>query len=261
MKLKKILGIDVGGSGIKGAIVHTKKGKFITERYRIPTPEHAKPQDVAIVIKKIAEHFKWKGSIGCGFPAVVQNGIARTASNIDDSFIDTDVNSLFTAITKCPTFAVNDADAAGLAEMKFGAGKGKKGVIVLVTVGTGIGTVVFTRKKLLPNTELGHVYMSNCLEAEAYTSDAIRKLEDLSWDDWSTRFNDYLKYLEGLLWPDLIIVGGGVSKKEKKYQENITIKTRIVPAQLLNNAGIIGAALFAKQSIKTLLKEKDTAIS
>jgi len=249
MKLKKVLGIDVGGSGIKGAIINTKTGELLTERYRIPTPGQANPDQIADVIQQIVEHFKWNGTIGVGFPAVVQNGIAKTAANIDKSFIGTNIENLIAKKTNCKVKVINDADAAGQAEMKFGAGKNNKGVVFLITVGTGIGTVVFTKGKLLPNTELGHVYMNKDRESELYISDATRQKNDLSWKDWAQRFDEYLNYLEQLFWPDLFIVGGGVSKNETKFQQYLTVKTKVVPAQLLNYAGIIGAALAAKKLI------------
>ena len=249
MKKKKILGIDIGGSGIKGAIVHTKKGKLLTERHRIPTPNPATPNEVAVIINEMVKHFEWNGAVGCGFPAVIQNGTARTAANIDKTWIGTNVNSLFTDITGCPVFAVNDADAAGMAEMKFGAGRGNKGVVILITVGTGIGTVIFSRGKLVPNTELGHVLL-NTMEAEEYASDAVRKKLDLSWEDWAKRFDEYLVYMEKLFWPDLFIIGGGASKKDEKFLEYLSVKTPVVPAELLNNAGIVGAALLAKDMLK-----------
>jgi polyphosphate glucokinase len=249
MKLKKVLGIDVGGSGIKGAIINTKTGELLTERYRIPTPVQAKPEQIADVIQQLVEHFKWNGIIGVGFPAVVQNGIAKTAANIDKSFIGTNIENLIAKKTNCRVKVINDADAAGQAEMKFGAGKKNKGVVFLITVGTGIGTVIFTKGKLLANTELGHIYMNKDREAELYISDATRQKNDLSWKDWAQRFDEYLNYLEQLFWPDLFIVGGGVSKNEAKFQQYLTVKTKVVPAQLLNYAGIIGAALAAKKLI------------
>ncbi len=249
MKLKKVLGIDIGGSGIKGAIVHTKKGKLLTERYRIPTPGKSTPENVAKVIKQITDHFNWKGAIGCGFPAVVQHGVARSAANIDDSWIGVNINELVTKETGCPTMAINDADAAGLAEMKFGAGKSHNGVVFLVTVGTGLGTVFFTRGKLLPNTELGHVLL-NEQTAEEYASDAVRKRLDLTWEEWAGRFNEYLLYIEKLFSPDLFIIGGGASKKDDKYMDQFTVQAPIIPAKLLNHAGIVGAARAARLYFK-----------
>ncbi|MDF1571972.1 MAG: ROK family protein [Bacteroidales bacterium] len=245
MKLKKVLGIDIGGSGVKGAIVHTKEGKLKTKRYRIPTPQPATPEAVADVIKKIVDHFKWEGHVGVGFPGVIQQGFARTAANLDDSWIDVNLNELFSKKTGCEVHVVNDADAAGMAEMKFGSGKGFKGVALLVTVGTGLGTVIFTNGRLLPNMEMGHILLHGA-DAEEYASDAARKADDLSWEDWAGRFNEYLHRMEELLWPDMIIIGGGASKKDDKFIQHLDTKAKVVPATLLNEAGIIGAALTSK---------------
>ena len=249
MKLKKILGIDIGGSGVKGAIVHTKKGKLITKRFRIPTPQPATPEAVAEVIKEIVDHFKWKGPIGVGFPGVIQHGFARTAANVDDSWIDVNLNELFGKKTGCNVHVVNDADAAGMAEMKFGSGKGFRGVALLVTVGTGLGTVVFTDGKLLPNMEMGHIMLHGD-DAEKYASDAARKSDELTWEEWANRFNEYLSRMEELLWPDMIIIGGGASKKDKKFFQHLDTRAKVVPATLLNEAGIIGAALTSKYYCK-----------
>jgi len=245
MKLRKILGIDIGGSGVKGAIVDTKKGILITERYRIPTPQPATPEAVAEVIKKISKHFKWKGPVGVGYPGVIQQGVARTAANVDDSWIDKDLNRLFSKATGCKVHVVNDADAAGMAEVKFGAGKGKKGTLILITVGTGLGTVIFVNGKLVPNLELGHIILHGA-DAELYATDAARKREELDWDTWASRFNEYLLRIESLVWPDMIIIGGGASKKDDKFLPHITTKARVVPARLLNEAGIVGAAMVSK---------------
>ncbi|MCF8225775.1 MAG: ROK family protein [Bacteroidales bacterium] len=245
MKLKKILGIDIGGSGVKGAIVHTKKGKLITKRFRIPTPQPATPDAVADVIREIADHFDWKGPVGVGFPGVIQQGFARTAANVDDSWIDVNLNALFSKKTGCKVHVVNDADAAGMAEMKFGSGKNFRGVALLITVGTGLGTVVFTNGVLMPNIEMGHILLHGD-DAEKYASDAARKADELSWEDWAGRFGEYLKRMEDLLWPDLIIIGGGASKKDDKFLQHLNTRAKVVPATLLNEAGIIGAALTSK---------------
>lgn len=245
MKLKKILGIDIGGSGVKGAIVNTKKGKLITERYRIPTPQPATPEAVADEIRKIAKHFKWKGPIGAGFPGVIQQGIARTAANVDKSWIDKDLNKLFSKATGCKVHVVNDADAAGMAEAKFGAGKKERGTIMLITVGTGLGTVIFTNGKLVPNMEVGHLIL-NGMDAETYASDAARKRDKLDWETWALRFNEYLLYIEALFWPDKIIIGGGASKKPESFFPYLTVKAKVVPAKLKNEAGIVGAAMVSK---------------
>lgn len=241
----KILGIDFGGSGIKAAPINTKTGELVKERYRIETPQPATPEAVAGVVKELVKHFDWKGAVGIGFPAVIQGGVARTAANIDKSWIGTDVNRLLSETIKLPVFAVNDADAAGMAEMKFGAGKGFKGTVLLLTIGTGIGSVLFSKGKLVPNTELGHIIMRG-MDAELYASDSARKRDNLEWDEWGGRFNEYLQYMESLFWPDMIIVGGGVSKKTERFWDLIHVKSKVVPAQLLNDAGLIGAALYAK---------------
>ncbi len=247
MKHKQILGIDIGGSGIKGNIVDIVTGELLHERHRIPTPENAKPQDIAKIIKQIATHFKYKGVVGCGFPAVVQKGVVKTASNIAKDNINTKVNKLFGDVLKEKVYVFNDADAAGYAEIKFGAGKDVKGTVLMLTIGTGIGSALFIDGKLMPNTEFGHIFMKNGLISEKYTSDAVRKREDLSWDKWGERFNEFLIYIESLLYPDLIIIGGGTSKKMNKFEHKIKIKTKIVPAKLLNNAGIIGAACLTEK--------------
>lgn len=240
-----ILGVDIGGSGIKGAPINTETGEFIAERKRIPTPQPATPQAVAKTVADLAKQFNWNGTIGCGFPAAIQNGIVKTASNIDQSWIGTNAAELFSQTSNCKTYVINDADAAGLAEMKFGSGRGKKGNVLIVTIGTGLGSAIFTEGKLLPNTEFGQIILNGRI-AEHYASDAVRKKEDLSWKKWANRFNEYLLRMEELLWPDLIIIGGGASKKSDKFFEYLTVEAEVVPALLLNFAGIIGAALSAE---------------
>jgi len=245
MKKNEILGIDIGGSGIKGAPVNIKTGEILAERFRIPTPIPATPQSVAEVIKEIAAHFNWNGAIGCGFPAVVQNGMVYTASNIDKSWININAEKLFSKVTGLNVTVTNDADVAGLAEMSFGIGRKEKGVVVLITIGTGIGTVVFTKGILLPNTEFGHLDLHG-ESAEKYASDAARKRDGLKWNEWASRFNEYLLKVENFLYPDLIIIGGGASKKSEKFLPLLKARARIKPAELQNNAGIIGAALACK---------------
>lgn len=240
-----ILGVDIGGSGIKGAIVDTSTGQLIGERHRIETPQPATPKAVAATLAELVRHFDWQGPIGCGFPAAIQHGVVRTASNIDASFIGTDINRLFSETTACHCFNLNDADAAGLAEMRFGEGLDQKGLVLLVTIGTGLGTVLFSGGQLVPNTELGHIYLDNGQEAERYASDAVRKAEDLGWKSWGKRFDRYLRTMEKLFWPDLIILGGGASKKFDKFNDQLTVKVPVKPAAFLNQAGIVGAALYA----------------
>lgn len=239
-----ILGIDIGGSGIKGAPVDTVTGLLLEERLRIDTPQPSTPGNMAGVVKELATHFRWNGKIGCGFPAAIKNGIVKTATNIDKSWIDTDAVSLFSGVTGCPVNVINDADAAGLAEIHMGAGKECRGTVFLATVGTGIGTALFHNGKLMPNTELGHVKMGKII-AEAYVSGAVRKELDLGWKEWACRFSEYLQYIEFLFWPDLIIIGGGISKKSEKFLPHIKTKTPVVAARFANDAGIIGAAAAA----------------
>jgi len=249
MNFKEVLGIDIGGSGIKGSPVDTKTGKLLEERHRIPTPDPSSPKQVAKAIKDMVKHFKWKGPIGCGFPAVVQNGVIRTAANIDKSWINTDARKLFKETVKLPVWVLNDADAAGLAEVKLGAGAGFKGAIVVLTVGTGIGSSLFIKGKLYPNTEFGHVEFKG-MDAEAYASDATRKKENLDWEAWGKRLNEYISHIEFLCWPELIILGGGASKKLDLFKDQLNLKAKLVPAKFLNESGIIGAAMAAKVNLK-----------
>lgn len=240
----EILGIDIGGSGIKGAPVNINTGELVSERLRVETPQPSTPRNIAIAVKELVTHFNWTGSIGCGFPAAIKNGVVKTATNIDKSWIGTDANKLFSEATGCAVSVINDADAAGLAEIHMGAGKDVKGTIFLATVGTGVGTALFNDGRLLPNTELGHIKMGKMI-AEQYVSDAVRKKLDLDWKEWGERFTEYLQYIEFLFWPDLIIIGGGISKKSEKYLHFIDTKTKVVIANFQNNAGIIGAAAAA----------------
>lgn len=241
----EILGIDIGGSGIKGALVDTKKGKFIGDRYRIPTPQPSTPDAVGDVVAEIAQHFKWHGPIGCTFPAIVKGGVAYSAANVNDAWIGTNGQRLLSKKTGCPVVLLNDADAAGIAEVKFGAGKGEQGTIIMLTFGTGIGSAIFVRGVLVPNTEFGHMEVRG-KDAEHRAADRIRKEKDLSWKKWAKRVNEFLDRMELLFSPDLFIFGGGVSKKHKKFFHHLDTKARLVPAQLRNHAGIIGAAMAAK---------------
>jgi len=237
-----VLGIDIGGSGIKGAPVELSTGEVLAQRYRIPTPEPATPEAVAHAVGEIAKHFNWSGKIGCGFPAIMKNGIAYSAANVDRSWIGADAAMLFTKTTGCHTFVINDADAAGLAEMAFGAGKGEKGVVILITIGTGIGSALFLDGKLVPNTELGHIELRG-EDAEKRASDAARQRKEMSWQKFGKRFNDYMQRIEFLINPDLIIVGGGISKDFDKFSNKVNVRAKIIPAKFFNLAGIVGAAL------------------
>ncbi|HRD66697.1 MAG TPA: ROK family protein [Candidatus Competibacter sp.] len=240
-----ILGIDVGGTGIKGAVIDTAIGELIGERLRLESPRPATPESVGVTIQSLVEQHRWSGPVGIGFPAAIQRGIARTAANIDSSFIGLPVADYFAKQTGCPVYVANDADVAGLAEIRFGAGKDVAGVVLVVTIGTGLGTALFSDGHLLPNTELGHIVLDNGLEAERYASEAVRDAQQLKWKDWGDRFNHYLVAMEKLFWPDLIVLGGGASKKLHKFASRITVQAPVVPARFLNQAGMIGAALFA----------------
>ena len=241
----QVLGIDVGGSGIKGAPVDTETGQLLAERLRIKTPKGAEPEPVAKVVAEIAQTFKWTGPIGIGFPAPIKAGVAMMAANISEKWVGVNADDLFTKITGCDCTMINDADAAGLAEMKFGAGRGQPGTVILLTLGTGIGSAIFYQGKLLPNTEFGHMEMKG-EDAEWRASDAARQREDLSWKKYAKRLNKYLAAMEKLFWPDLFIIGGGISKESEKYIPLLEVATPVVTAQLLNEAGIVGAALAAR---------------
>ena len=243
----EILGIDIGASGIKGAPVDVGRGSLAAERCRFPTPQPSRPDAVADVVVQIVKHFDWHGDIGCTFPSVVKNGIVHEVDNVHKSWTGTDGASLFREETGCPVTLINDADAAGLAEMEFGAGKDNDGVVIMVTLGTGIGVAVFTKRVLLPNTELGHIEINGKV-AERVASDHVRKKKGLSWQKWGRRVNMYLQRLEALFSPDLFIIGGGASKKYEKFFPEIKIETPFVPAKMLNDAGIVGAALVVRNS-------------
>jgi len=237
------LGIDIGGSGIKGAPINLETGELVSPRYRLSTPEMAKPEDVTKIIVNITRHFNWSEKIGVGFPAIIRDGIAFSAANIHKSWIGTNINELFSMATNCPTKVLNDADAAGLAEMRFGAGADwQKGVVFLVTLGTGIGTAIFVDGNLHRNTELGHIEIRG-KDAERRASDAVRQRKDLSWENWGERLNEYFQTIERLIWPDVIIIGGGASKDFEKFSSFIKVHCKVIPARLLNIAGIVGAAL------------------
>ncbi len=242
----QLLGIDIGGSGIKGAIVDIHRGELVTDRHRIDTPQPATPDAVTDTVAEIVKHFEWQGAIGCTFPAIMKDGVAYSAANVDDAFIGTNVKLMIEEKTGCPTVVLNDADAAGIAEMHFGAGQGYLGTVIMLTIGTGIGSAIFRKGVLVPNTELGHIYMENGEEGEEYASDRVRKDDDLGWKSWGKRLNAYVQHIEFLFSPDLLVIGGGVSKKHQKFFKRIETQCDLVPAELRNEAGIIGAALAAQ---------------
>jgi polyphosphate glucokinase len=242
----QILGIDIGGSGIKGAIVDTSSGSMLTNRVRMPTPQPSTPNQVAHVMAQIVRQFDWQGPIGCGFPAIVQHGVVRSAANIDPTWIGVDAADLFSRETGFPVKVFNDADAAGMAEIRFGVGKDMQGTVIVITIGTGLGTALFVDGKLVPNLELGHIEIRG-KDAEKRASDAARQRKKLSWKSWAKRFDEYLKRLVELVNPDLIVLGGGASRKIDRFLPHLTVTTPVVQAQFLNEAGIIGAALLAEQ--------------
>lgn len=240
----KALGIDIGGSGIKGAPVDTNKGRLTEERLRIPTPDPSAPEPVAETVRQIVDHFSWTGPVGVTFPGVVRDGVIRTAANVDRSWIGVKASGLFGD----GVAVLNDADAAGIAEMAFGAGRGEHGVVIMLTFGTGIGSALFVDGRLVPNTEFGHIEIRG-KDAEKRASAQAREVHDLSWGTWAGRVEEYLEHLRNLLSPSLIIIGGGVSKKSEKFLPSIDLgDTRVVPATLHNEAGIIGAAMAAVEN-------------
>src|SRR3954468_12516082 len=235
-------GIDIGGSGIKGCPVDLSGGTFAGERVRTPTPTPSTPAAVAGVVSTTVQGFgeeSGTGGIGVTFPAVIQRGVARTAANVDKAWIGTDVEALLREHLGRPVTVVNDADAAGYAEARFGAAKDVQGTVFMATLGTGIGSALIVDGVLVPNTELGHLEVDG-KDAETRAADSVRDAEGLSWEQWAKRLTRYFQAVEALLWPDLIVVGGGVSKKADKFLPLLDIRTPIVPAQLRNDGGIIG---------------------
>ena len=237
-----VFGIDVGGSGIKGAPVDTETGELLAERIRVKTPRPATPEAIVATAVEVVRRSGWDGPVGCGFPAVVKDGVVRTAANIDKAAIGFDLQGRLEQELGNPVRVINDGDAAGLAEMRWGAGRGIEGVVLMVTLGTGIGTSLFVEGRLVPNTELGHIEIRG-KDAEHRASDSARKRDDLSLREYAERLDEYLHRIEDLLWPDLIVIGGGISKKSEKFFPHLTTRTKIVAAEMLNEAGIAGAAL------------------
>lgn len=237
-----VLGIDIGGTGMKAAPVDVTTGRLIAERVKLPTPHPAKPQPMAQVARQLVTGFGWTDPTGITFPGVVTSGVIQTAANLDPEWIGVDATKYFGGAIGAPVTVLNDADAAGLAEMRFGAGAGQRGTVLMITLGTGIGSALFYDGVLIPNTEFGHIEMRG-QEAEARASERAREVHELSWDKWSHRVDEYLDKMEQLLSPDLIIIGGGISKQSNKFLPRLSLRARIVPAALLNDAGIVGAAL------------------
>ena len=257
---KKAFGIDIGGSGIKGAPVDLATGELTAERVRIATPQPSTPDAVAEAVAELLSSFDIeKGMpVGVTFPAVIKAGVAQTAANVDKSWIGTDVDALLTERTGHDVFVVNDADAAGIAEVQFGAARDVPGVAMVITLGTGVGSATFVDGKLVPNTELGHLLL-HADAAERYMASSIREKEDLDWETWGARLQEYFSHVEFLFSPTRIIVGGGVSKKHQKFLPLLDLKTEIVPATLRNEAGIVGAAALAQLEKKSLAKAEKKA--
>ncbi|MFZ2178488.1 MAG: ROK family protein [Rhodococcus sp. (in: high G+C Gram-positive bacteria)] len=242
-------GVDVGGSGIKGGVVDLGTGKLIGDRIKMATPSPSTPQSVAETVAEIVRQASWEGPVGVTLPSVVTGGIARTAANIDKQWIDTDARKLFTdALGGRSVTVLNDADAAGIAEDALGAGKEAKGVIILLTFGTGIGSAVLHNGDLLPNTEFGHMEVDG-KEAEHRAASSVKENNDLSYKEWAAEVSRVLIRFENLLWPDLFIAGGGISRKHEKWIPHLTNRTPVVPAALRNAAGIVGAALAVETGI------------
>lgn len=249
---KVSIGIDIGGTGIKAALVDVKKGLLIGERLRVETPTGGRPNDIAEVVKELIESLdpkKEADSVGICFPAVVQHGVTLSAANVSKEWIQLDADELFTKVVGRDVHLINDADAAGVAEMKFGVGKKEKGLAIMTTLGTGIGSAIFIGGELVPNTELGHLQIDG-IDYETKAAFSAKEREELSWGQWAERLQRYYSTLEALFTPDLFIVGGGVSKEHELFLPLLKLKTRIVPAALKNNAGIIGAARVASKNKK-----------
>jgi polyphosphate glucokinase len=246
-RTEPIVGVDIGGSGIKGAPVDLDLGEFAAERIRIPTPIPSTPEAVADVVARVVDGLGVAGPIGLTLPSVVQGGVVRTAANIDKTWLGVDAANLFHKATGRSVVVLNDADAAGLAEVRFGAGANHPGVIMMVTLGTGIGSALFVEGRLVPNTELGHLHLHHHGEAESWAADSVREREGLPWREFAVRLADYVNLLRALFWPDLVIIGGGVSRKADKFLPLPGVDVDVLPAELQNDAGIIGAAMMAQE--------------
>ena len=241
----KVLGIDIGGSAIKGAPVDTSTGRLLSDRFKIETPLLLSPTEMADTAAMIAAHFRWKGPVGMGFPGVIHGGTILTSANLDKKFIGCDGIKLFGKVMNLPIALTNDAAAAGLAEMRFGAGRNFGGKALLLTLGTGVGSALFFRGCLFP-CELGHLQMDG-RDAERRVAASVKHRKELSWKEWGTRLSVYIETLEDILWPELIIIGGGISAKHAKFFKYLRTRAKLVPAEFLNEAGIVGAALWAER--------------
>ncbi|WP_026933758.1 polyphosphate--glucose phosphotransferase [Christiangramia echinicola] len=246
----EILGIDIGGSGIKGAIVNLETGEFVAPKFRIPTPESREPEEMARVIKSLVEHFKYEGVVGCGFPTIVKKGICKDEGNLSKKWVGVNIEELFEKATGLKFAVINDADAAGLAEIKFGAGKEEDGFTLMITVGTGLGSGAYCSGDLIPNFELGQLSYNEYEKIEDWAASSVKKREKLSFKEWGSRFNIFLNHIYKILNPDLILIGGGISKDWLEFKDQLNVNTNIAPAKLRNKAGIMGAAIAAKHKFQ-----------
>ncbi|MFT4831514.1 MAG: polyphosphate glucokinase [Psychroserpens sp.] len=238
----EILGIDIGGSGIKGALVNVETGEMLTERYRIPTPKSKKPADIAEVVSQIVSHFNYTGPVGCGFPSIIRHGICKSQGNLHKSWVGIKVDDLFSEATGQPFTVINDADAAGCACMNYGVGKGEMGLVIMITIGTGLGSGAFLDGRLIPNFELGQIPYKKHDKIESWAAGSVKENKNMSYKKWGKRFNKFLNYVDLIVAPELIILGGGASKDWDEFKGQIDVDTRVIPAGLENTAGIIGAA-------------------
>ena len=243
--MAETLGIDIGGSGIKGALVDTVTGELASERLRIPTPRPAAPDSVADTVRQLVSEHGYSGPVGCCFPTIVVEGVAKSASNMGEEWRDLAVDEAFSAATDLPFTVLNDADAAGMAEMRLGAGVGLNGIVITITIGTGLGSALFYEGQLIPNLELGHMAGKDGETIEKWASNGARKTDGLSWEEWGPRFDEFLRRSARVCAPDHFILGGGASKKYNDFRDCISVATPIHIARFLNNAGIIGAAMAA----------------
>ena len=249
--MREILGIDVGGTGIKAALVDVDSGALQGDRHRVKTPRPATPESMSLAIDRLVDEFDYEGPVGCCFPTVVVDGHARTASNLDEAWRNVQIDETFERVTGLPFTVINDADAAAVAEMRLGAGRGLNGLVLTITIGTGLGSGMFYNGQLIPNLELGHMAGKDGEPFELYASKRARRAEKLSWAEWGERFDAFLKRADRVCSPDHFIIGGGTSKKFKRFRNTLTIPTPIHVAKFLNNAGIIGAAVWAALADET----------
>jgi len=260
LKSSIVLGVDIGGSGIKGALVDANTGKVVSDRIRIETPQPAYPDAVAETVDLLVKEFAYEGSIiGCGFPAIIADGVAKSAANIHESWIGTNVESLLSQKTNKEVYVLNDADSAGVAEMSFGVMSNTPGVSILLTLGTGIGSALFVNGQLVPNSEFGHIYLKDQKKVvEKFASNLVRKKKDLSYKEWISRINQLLGHLGNIFSPNLIALGGGISKKFDDYKKHFEdFDFDVKPAKLLNHAGLVGAAMYAMQKKNALISQEN----